>query len=148
MMLGTHRTHVATAFHAASALSQKEWVEAVPILVPRSADCLNPFYPRNMLMTSNKLNLAAMLAVVGGLSLVSAPAHANTGNPCAARVGASYNPCAAKAVNPCAAKVANPCAAKTANPCAVKAANPCAAKSPCAAKASNPCAAKVVKPRG
>lgn len=103
-----------------------------------------------------KTNIAAMLMVVGGLSVVAAPAAADV--PCGpsnfggsssyenrvsseeraakreARKQAKAERKAAKAAakaqanNPCAA---NPCAA---NPCA---ANPCAAN-PCAA---NPCAA-------
>ena len=70
-------------------------------------------------MKSN-LNLAALLAVAGGLAAASAPAAAYSTNPCSPAASARYNPCAA---NPCAAKKltraakANPCAAK-ANPCA------------------------------
>lgn len=42
------------------------------------------------------LNLAAMLAIAGGLSIATAPAQAETANPCSAK-SASYNPCSAKA---------------------------------------------------
>lgn len=90
---------------------------------------------------NRNLNLAALLAVAGGLAAAVTPAAAFAANPCRP-VSSSRrnNPCAA---NPCAAKKANPCAAKAnpcaANPCAARA-NPCAA-SPCAAKA-DPCAAK------
>lgn len=90
--------------------------------------------PTGEFMSRTTSNLAALLAVAGGLAM-AAPAAAQTKNPCSpvsASSPCAANPCAAKA-NPCAA---NPCAAK-ANPCA---ANPCSAKgNPCAA---NPCSAK------
>ncbi len=76
------------------------------------------------------LNLAALLAVAGGLAIAApvaaAPKHHGT------HAAGKASPCSA---NPCSAK-ASPCSA---NPCNAKA-SPCSAN-PCSAKA-NPCSAK------
>jgi hypothetical protein len=127
-MHAAHRKDTTGAFHARLATAQKERVEAAHFRVKSAEKATRP---RRLPMKRN-LNLAALLAVAGGLAAAATPAGAFSASPCSPVSSARKNPCAA---NPCSAKK-NPCAAK-ANPCA---ANPCSAKAnPCAA---NPCAAK------
>lgn len=122
-----------TAFHATPGNVQKAGVEAAPIPGAKSATKASTPWRTPV---KNSLNLAAMLAVAGGLAVATAPTSAQAYNPCSA-TAAKANPCSANSrsakVNPCSAK-ANPCSAKS-NPCS---ANPCSAKAnPCAAKAKS-----------